>query len=62
MAALRRSCADVIQQKTGFSVNIREKEHKFLLDSILAVGAVLSTNLDVDDELLLDGNCIPQAL
>ena len=50
------------QEQTGFSLNIREKKHRFLHDIVQAASSRTQEVAGCPPALQLPGNCIPCAL
>ena len=57
-----QKCCSAIERITGFVVKIREKVHRTLLEMVTHISTRRSSLANVDQCLLLDGNCIPCAL
>jgi hypothetical protein len=57
-----QKCCTEIQRATGFLVKIREKVHRTLLEMVIHMSTQRSSLANVDECLMLDGNCIPCAL
>ena len=55
-------CSDTIKQLTGFEVKIRQKVHRTMLELMAHHSSQTSVLPNVNNCLLLDGNCIPCAL
>ena len=55
-------CSDTIKQLTGFEVKIRQKVHRTMLELMAHHSSQTSVLPNVNNCLLLNGNCIPCAL
>lgn len=60
--AFCEQCSTAIKEKTGFLVKIREKHHMTMLEMLASLSGHTVQLTDVNECLLLDGNCIPCAL